>query len=427
MRKADGLRHVLIISSDPVGKRMSGPAIRAYETARELSRRHRVTLIAPGRGPAPKGVRMRAPKISSILDEIRRCDAVITQGVRLSATWPLFVLFPHKPAIWDLTSAVSLENLARIGSAERRAEFQHKLFLLGMERGDFFVCGGERQRDLYAGAFASMGRAGIDGLCVSAPFGIPEERPRQESRVLRGVIPGIGEDDFILLWPGGIWDWTDPLTPIRAVGRLARKRTHLVFLGKEGPAPHETGSKMARRAEELAHQLGLAGKSVHFLPGWRGYAERGRYLLEADAGVSAHPSTIEARFAYRTRLVDCLWAGLPVICSGGDEMGNWVERMGLGRSLPSEDVGAWTRAIREAARGEAWYREAPGRMAQLRPQMTWRVRLAPLMQYLESPRVTSRGWAALPRYLVRVAALVSTRALALRRHRPGDGNGWTSP
>ena len=406
------MKRVLLLCPDPVGARMSGPAIRALETARVLSRRHRVTLVAPGGGRGPAGVRRRGPGVGAILEEVRRADVVITQGVDFSATWPLFLLFPDKPVVWDLTSPVTLENLSRLEGGGRGPEFHHRLFLLGLERGDFFVCGGERQRDLYRGAFASIGRGEPNGLCVSAPFGIPEEEPRRREPRLRGVVPGIREGDFILLWPGGVWDWTDPLTPIRAVARLGeeRKRIHLVFLGRESPAAHEARSVMLRRAEEEAGSLGVAGESVHFLQGWRPYGERGGYLLESDAGISAHGRSLEARFAYRTRLVDCVWAGAPVICSGGDEVGAWVEREGLGRALPPGDVDAWVEAIREAARGAPWYREAPAKMEALRPTMTWKRRLAPLAGYLESPRRTSRGWAGLPRYLRGIAGLLLARA-----------------
>ena len=36
---------------------------------------------------------------------------------------------------------------------------------------------------------------------------------------LRGVVPGIGPDDDMLVWAGGVYDWFDPLTLVRAVAR----------------------------------------------------------------------------------------------------------------------------------------------------------------------------------------------------------------
>ena len=53
---------------------------------------------------------------------------------------------------------------------------------------------------------------------------------------------------------------------------------------------------------------------VHFNYDWVPYAERARFLLDADLGVSAHFDTVETRFAFRTRLLDYFWVHL----LGGD-------------------------------------------------------------------------------------------------------------
>lgn len=402
------MARVLILCSDPVGARMSGPAIRAVETARVIRKAHRVTLVAPGEGPAPGRVRMRPPRTLVILDEIRRSDVVLTQGVDLSATWPLFLLFPHRPAVWDLSSPVTLENLSRPAS---RTTYQNDLFRLGLRRGDFFLCGGERQRDLYQGALATIGRDGADGLCASTPFGIPMDGPVRTGGGLREMTPAIGPDDFVLIWPGGIWDWTDPITPLEAVHRISQRRkdVHLVFLGTESPAPHEGTPLMSESAMTLAAERGLLDRQVHFLRGWQPYDIRGGLLLDGDLGISAHGSTAEARFAYRSRILDCVWAGLPVVCTSGDEMGDQVGETGMGRTVPPGDVDGWVEAVEGARRGADWYRKAPGIMASLRPKLTWERRLAPLEAYLHRPRRTSRGWAALPRYGGAVLGLLRRR------------------
>ena len=52
---------------------------------------------------------------------------------------------------------------------------------------------------------------------------------------------------------------------------------------------------------------------------------------EADLGVSAHRDHLEARYAHRTRLLDYLWAGLPVVATRGDALAELVDRERLGR------------------------------------------------------------------------------------------------
>ena len=135
--------------------------------------------------------------------------------------------------------------------------------------------------------------------------------------MLKGIVPGIEDNDKVLLWGGGIWDWLDPLTVIRAVERLALNRNdvRLFFLGLRHPNPGVPQMEMERRALALTEELNLRDRVVFFNENWVPYEERGSYLLEADIGVSAHFDDLETRFAYRTRLLDYIWARLPIVTS----------------------------------------------------------------------------------------------------------------
>ena len=72
---------------------------------------------------------------------------------------------------------------------------------------------------------------------------------------------------------------------------------------------------------------------MHFNRGWVPYDEREAYLLESDIGVCAHHDHLEARFSFRTRVLDHFWAGLPSVVSSGDAIGDLVDRRGLGRAV----------------------------------------------------------------------------------------------
>ena len=101
---------------------------------------------------------------------------------------------------------------------------------VALATGDAFVCASEKQRDFWLGALRARGRLdralyerdpSLRTLIDVVPFGIDPEPP-EPGPAIRGVVPGIGADDRILLWPGGIWNWFDPLTVIRAVARARR-------------------------------------------------------------------------------------------------------------------------------------------------------------------------------------------------------------
>jgi hypothetical protein len=91
----------------------------------------------------------------------------------------------------------------------------------------------------------------------------------------------------------------------------------LFFMGARHPNPQESERKGLRETIALSRELGLDGRAV-FFNDWVPYAERENYLLEADVGVSLHRDHLETHFAFRTRFLDCLWAGLPIITTRGD-------------------------------------------------------------------------------------------------------------
>ena len=86
------------------------------------------------------------------------------------------------------------------------------------------------------------------------PFGLPAEPLRGTGPSFRRRWPALRDGDRILLWGGGVWNWLDPLTVIRAVGRVAAKRddVKLVFMGVRHPNPRIEGLRMVDEAVALA-------------------------------------------------------------------------------------------------------------------------------------------------------------------------------
>ena len=173
--------------------------------------------------------------------------------------------------------------------------------------GDYFVCASPRQKDFWAGLMAGLGRINpltydrhpsLGGFLDVVPFGIDPEPPaRLAGPVLKGVVPGIAADDKVLIWGGGIWNWFDTKTLVRAMALVADARPDikLFFMGMVHPNPAMPDFQMrnARETLALAHELGLMDRTVFFNKGWVPYRDRGAYLLEADAGVTTHYSHLE--------------------------------------------------------------------------------------------------------------------------------------
>jgi glycosyltransferase involved in cell wall biosynthesis len=167
---------------------------------------------------------------------------------------------------------------------------------------------------------------------------------------------------------------------IHAVHRLARPDLKLYFLGTRHPNPAVPEMAMHVRAVEVADELGLRGTTIFFNEDWVPYEERGAYLLEADVGVSAHFDELEARFAFRTRLVDCMWAGLPIVTTAGDSLADTVQEHELGRTVPHEDVAGYAEALDAVLGSErASFGE---RFAAVRRELEWPRIVEPLAAML---------------------------------------------
>lgn len=404
---------VIVLSAEAVGERMAGPAIRAAELARALAGAgHRVTVAAPAPSTAPEGTRLVKAgfeDLDALLAAAREHDVLVAQELPPTLLGRLRRL-PVRVAL-DLYNPIVMEVLEAV--AGERPRVQRRIQeLVGMRAlaqcavADFIVCASERQRDLWLGAMAVHGLIDLDAyrrdptlrsLIDVVPFGLPDEPPPAASGdpVLKGVWPGIAPDDRVLLWAGGIWGWLDPGTPIRAVKLLERTSgpaIHLLFLGTGRPGLERTGQAgYAEVARELARLEGVADRLVHFKDGWVPYDERARWLTEADLGVSAHLAHLEARFSFRTRILDYLWAGLPVVTSAGDALGDLVERERVGRAVPPADPEAFAAACEELLDDEGARMEARERIAALAPSLRWSEVTRPLADWCEeAPRLPPR-------------------------------------
>ncbi len=56
------------------------------------------------------------------------------------------------------------------------------------------------------------------------PFGLPGNKPIHTKKVLKGKVDGIKEDDFVIIWGGGIYNWFDPLTLIKAMAEVGKEK-----------------------------------------------------------------------------------------------------------------------------------------------------------------------------------------------------------
>ena len=391
---------VLIISGDIISSSMGGVGVRYWELARALAQSNEVTLACP------QGTDLNSDLVQLVSYDLEngdlephasQSDVIVLHG---------FVLHFHPylqemdiPLAVDLYVPSLLESLVWHDKDDwddwKPAYEEYLRVQIELIRaGDFFFCASERQRDYWLGWLHALKRVNphtyqadptLKKLIDIVPFGLPEGTPIATSPVLKGVLPDIDQDDKLILWSGGLWDWLDPLTLIRAVGVLSPQHPalKLYFMGTHHPNPLVTGMTMPEKAIKLSQELDLYKKSV-FFGDWVTYEQRVNYLVEADLGVISHPSHIETHFSFRTRVLDCIWAGIPLIITEGDAMAGWVENGHLGLTVPAGDVAAMAAAIEKMLFIDTDSFQ-PQAFEKLRQELSWERIVEPLSVYCINP------------------------------------------
>jgi hypothetical protein len=159
-----------------------------------------------------------------------------------------------------------------------------------------------------------------------------------------------------------------------------------VFLGMRHPNSDVPEMGMAGQTRRLAQTLGLTGEQVFFNETWVPYADRQNWLLDADAGVTTHFEHVETTFAFRTRVLDYLWAGLPIVTTDGDAFAELVAAEQLGVVVPAQDPAALATALQRVLYDDDFAAGCRDRIAAVAQRYTWETVLAPLVEFCRHPR-----------------------------------------
>ena len=386
------MTRVALVSSEPIRPRMAGIGIRYLELARRLPRPGLETVLV---SPAPLEeaaevagelpVRRFEPgRLAALLAD---CDAAVAQGQLAN---DVLLELPHLPTAIDLYDPWLIENLAYAGTLGLDPyRNDHATWVLQLARGDFFLCSSEEQRTFYLGFLAALGRVNperiagdpdLAALIAPVPFGVPEELP-----AYRPLLPPRREGERRLLF-GGLYDWYDPWTVLDALAALDRSDWTLLLI--RNPNPETTPQRLLAEVEARCRWLGWWGERVQVL-GWVPAERRYDLLRDVDLLVAPHRPSLETRLSLRTRFLDALAAGCPVVTSEGGTMGRLLAAHGAGWVVPPGDAAALGRALVEAleaptAEGEA--RRRDGARALL-AEFRWDRVLAPLLGFLCRPAV----------------------------------------
>ncbi|SMC20992.1 Glycosyltransferase, GT2 family [Clostridium acidisoli DSM 12555] len=411
---------VLVISSGSIGEKMAGPGIRYLEISKELSKICNVSLAVPNddcnlnlEDYNIEYFHYSGSNYDKIKDEFLTSDIVIVQGIIFELLPILKSLCDDRIVIVDLYDPIVIEDLEinkKKDIKTREVIHNSSLNLLKdqIKIGDYFVCASEKQKDFWSGMLVSANKINpreydlsntLKKLIGLLPFGISNEDPVHNREVLKDKISNFKENDKVFIWGGGVWNWFDPLTLIRAIGKISRYRDDikLFFMGVKHPNPDVPEMEMLNAAVNLAEELGIRDKNVFFNMDWVDYNDRQNFLMEAYAGVSSHFDNLETRFSFRTRILDYFWAELPIIATEGDYFANEVIDKKLGLIVKYEDVDGMEQALIRICDDKQYYEECKNNIKLYREQLKWKnvtkdlkaFCLEPIKKTIESRRMYS--------------------------------------
>jgi glycosyltransferase involved in cell wall biosynthesis len=403
---------VLIPIAEPIGGHMSAVGIRKLEVGRALAATCDVTFATSvAHNEALPGISTVECTTRAVFRELLANHDVL-YSLGLTADRFLDVVRSRIRVILDMYTPLAIEILeafpeAPPGLLRRMHRRVVRWTIAQFSHADFIVCTGAAQRDLWLGTLNSAGlldaeRVRKDPDCREiidfVPMGVPLSEPVASGRPLRQRLPAIGSDDFVLLWSSHILAWQDPATLLHAMKQLAKAEPsiRLVFLGTGTPRPAGRSSWLdptAARTREtfaLADQLGLREQNVFFLSERIPYRDIGAFYHDADAGIATYPESLETRYCLGTRLLDFLWAGLPMVVSGMELQRDFVERNGIGIVVPPHDAAALATAIirmKNAVRRGEFPAE---RFAAAKRALAWPVVTAPVARFCGSELAKAR-------------------------------------
>lgn len=409
-------KKILVISHDKVGASMAGPGIRYHKIAANLSKNHDVTLAVfnPSYIENIGEVSYKAIDIhvQKFQEEFAKYDAII--ALWLSDEMIEFAKSKNIVVIFDLYAPVPVEDLVQRVFGKRidtTSDYDYTQMLRNyrhfVKNGDFLLTSNEQQRDFWMGYTFSAEKTSpslqatrpIDSYLGICPMGIDlaEIKGIKVKDLLTPRIPGLAKNDFVIVWTGGIWDWFDAITPIKAIENVVKKHgkknVKFIFLGTKHPNDDVPAMAETEIARSYAKKSDLLEKNVFFLDGWLPYADRIHYLGRADIALYAHKPSIESRFSHRTRVLDHILMCLPTIATKGDYFSDYINDHNLGISVDPFDDEAMSKAIIEIMDNQGLQKTYKDNIKKIQKNFTWEATLEGLNEFITGPHFKPSAYA----------------------------------
>ncbi len=228
--------------------------------------------------------------------------------------------------------------------SDRGIETQISFMREVLRKGDIFSGCGRAQCHMLVGELAMAGRLnsrtfGYEFTRAILPGSPPNERaaltPAGGGARQLLAQQGIADTDFVVLWCGGYNTWTDVETLFHGLEAAMASNPHIHYVSV-GASTYAAPDNVYDRFVAMAAASPYAGR-YHML-GWRPWSEMAAYYRESNVGINIDALHYETIFGTRTRLVEMIASGLPVVTSLGAELSYQLRDAGVALAFA---VGDW--------------------------------------------------------------------------------------
>lgn len=387
------MKKILIISNGPVPapeiKNVEGGGLRAWGLANGLQNNskdkyevevsYNQVFKQDNFTDELNGIKISTWEISTLADKIQEFDSVlvsynagdITQTVVDNIRQDQQLILDGYVPIHIEMSARNSDNLDREYDA---FNFENKIWTKALRRGDILLCANEAQKKFYTGVMAQVGRInpityGDEDLIQIVPYGIYQEKAVAKNDPVSKLVKN--KKAFKLLWFGGIYPWFDLTNLLEAV-KNANKTTpiELIMVGVKNPFNQHPD--FIKRYEEVMDYIknNNMDEIVH-VTDWVKFEDRAEWYLGSDAVVLINNIGMENTLAWRTRLVDYVWADLPIVTNGGDPMSDILEANKAVYILPDLDAKTIEKEIIKISKDKETLKQVSTNLSKVRRLFYW--------------------------------------------------------
>jgi glycosyltransferase involved in cell wall biosynthesis len=260
-----------------------------------------------------------------------------------------------------------------------------------LQRGDSFSVCGVPQQHMLVGELGAAGRLNSQSfgylfvevvLPGAAPLEVHRKVGAQRERMAN---LGIRPQDFIVLWCGGYNTWTDVETLYKGlVSAMAEDNSiHFVSLGANTyEAPNNVYQSF------LSMIASSEFKDNFHMLGWRPWSEIPDFYSESDLGINIDALHYETIYGTRTRLLEMMAAGLPVITSLGSELSYRLRDL---RAALVFEIGDWqemANGLCKLSRNRSLHEEyASNALAAAQKDFSFENTTLPIRRWVKAPKL----------------------------------------